>query len=88
MGRQNAYLPDYVTVIQSEIENFPYQLLKKTPKSTALEAAMSMTVGCTGAAFNILPSETGESLDTIVPHLRAINRLTAFYKKTRICWQG
>lgn len=83
MGRQNAYLPDYVTVIQSEIENFPYQLLKKTPKSTALEAAMSMTVGCTGAAFNILPSETGESLDTIVPHLRAINRLTAFYKKTQ-----
>lgn len=80
LGRQNAYLPDYVTVIQSEIENFPYQLLKKTPKSTAFEAAMSMTVGCSGAAFNILPSETMESLDTVVPHLRAIDKLTDFYK--------
>ena len=44
LGRQNAYLPDYVTLIHSEIENFPYPLLKKTPKSTAMEAAMSMTV--------------------------------------------
>jgi len=81
MGRQNAYLPDYVTIVQSEIENFPYQLLKKTPKSTAMEAAMSMTVGCSGAAFNILPSETKESLDTIIPHLRAINGLADFYRK-------
>jgi len=81
LGRQNAYLPEYVTVVQSEIENFPYQLLKKTPKSTAMEAAMSMTVGCSGAAFNILPSETKESLDTIIPHLRAINSLAAFYRK-------
>ena len=80
LGRQNAYLPDYVTVVQSEIENFPYQLLKKTPHSTAYEAAMSMTVGCTGAAFNILPSETMESLDTIIPHLRAIEGMTDFYK--------
>ena len=83
IGRQNAYLPDYVTVNQSEIENFPYQLLKKTPKSTAVEAAISMTVGCTGAAFNILPSETGESLDNVIPHLRAINRLKDFYEKTQ-----
>lgn len=83
IGRQNAYLPAYVTTVQSEIENFPYQLLKKTPKSTAMEAAMSMTVGCTGAAFNILPSETGEPLDTVLPHLRAINSLTAFYRTAR-----
>lgn len=80
LGRQNAYLPDYVTVIQSEIENFPYQLLKKTPHSTAFEAAMSMTVGCTGAAFNILPSETMEPLDTVIPHLRAIAGMTEYYR--------
>ncbi len=80
LGRQNAYLPDYVTVIQSEIENFPYQLLKKTPRSTAFESAMSMTVGCTGAALNILPSETMESLDTVIPHLRAIEKWTDFYR--------
>ncbi|RAZ93838.1 hypothetical protein DK853_38230, partial [Klebsiella oxytoca] len=62
IGRQNALLPPYVTISLSEIENFPYQLVKKTPTSTALEAALSMTSGCTGAAFNILPSETGEPL--------------------------
>lgn len=88
LGRQNAYLPDYVTLIHSEIENFPYQLLKKTPKSTAMEAAMSMTVGCSGAAFNILPSETGESLDRIIPHLRAINGLTDFYRTTQRLLKG
>jgi hypothetical protein len=31
IGRQAAYLPDYVESIQSELENFPYQLLKKSP---------------------------------------------------------
>lgn len=79
MGRQSAYLPPYVTVIHSEIENFPYQLIKKTPTSTALEAALSMTCGCTGAAFNIVPSESGEPTETIVPHLKAITRLSKFY---------
>lgn len=80
IGRQNAYLPDYVSVIQSEIENFPYNLIKKMARSTAFEAAMSMTVGCTGAAFNIVPSETLESLDSVVPHLRFIDRMIGFYQ--------
>jgi len=80
IGRQNAYLPDYVKIVQSEIENFPYQLLKKTPLSTAFEASMTMTVGCSGAAFNILPSENMEPLDTIIPHLKAIRKMTDFYK--------
>ncbi len=79
-GRQTAYLPDYVTTIQYELENFPYQLLKKTPRSTAIEAAMSMTVRCTGTAFNMLPGESGESISNIIPHLKAINDLVPFYK--------
>jgi len=80
IGRQNAYLPSYVNIVLSEIENFPYNLLKKTPKSTAFEAAMTMTVGCTGAAFNILPSETGEPMETITDHFRAIAGLKPFYQ--------
>ena len=80
IGRQSAFLPDYVVSIQSEIENFPYQLLKKTPTSTALEAAWTMTSGCTGAAFNILPSETGEPLETVEPHLRAIEKMAPLYR--------
>jgi hypothetical protein len=79
INRQNAYLPPYVSVIQSEIENFPYQLIKKTPKSTASEAVLHMTAGCTGAAFNILPSETLEPVEGIEAHLKAIDKLTPFY---------
>lgn len=83
VGRQCALLPSFVTVIREETENFPYQLLKKTPTSTALEGAWSMTAGCTGAALNILPSEAGEPLEVAVPHLRAINRLSPFYRYLR-----
>ena len=78
IGRPNAYLPVYVTERLSEVENFPYQLIRKTPISTALESAWSMTAGCTGAAFNVLPSETGEPLGNISAHLRAIEMLRPF----------
>lgn len=54
IGRQVSTLPDNVVRIQSEIENFPYQLLKKCPRTTALEAASHIAAGCTGAAFNVL----------------------------------
>lgn len=83
VGRQNAYLPEYVTVIQQETENFPYQLIKKTPTSTALEGAWNMTAGCTGAALNILPSESNEPTETVLPHLKAINKLSPFYRYLR-----
>ena len=80
VGRQNSLLPAYVTISQYEIENFPYQLLKKSPTSTALEAALSMTAGCTGAAFNILPGETGEPLELIRPWLKTIDERMPFYE--------
>lgn len=79
LARQNVYLPPYVFSRQSEIENFPYQLIKKTPTSTALEAAWSMTCGCTGAAFNILPGESWEPFANSLPHLRAISRAMPMY---------
>ncbi|MBQ3094875.1 MAG: hypothetical protein IJC53_00380 [Clostridia bacterium] len=88
IGRQNAYMPDYVTTIHHEIENFPYQTIKKTPRSTALEAIMAMTVGCTGAAFNILPSETGESLDNIRGHLAAIEKIRPFCETAARLFEG
>lgn len=54
IGRQIAAMPNDVVNIQSEIENFPYQLLKKAPFSTVLETAAYMAAGCTGAAYNIV----------------------------------
>ncbi len=80
IARQTCYLPPYVSIRQSEIENFPYQLMKKTPTSTALESAMAMVSGCTGSAFNITPAETGERPAVIEPHFAAIERTLPFYR--------
>lgn len=80
IGRQNAYLPEYVTINQSEIENFPYQLTRKTPTSTAAEATLHMISGCTGAAYNILPSESMEPVSTIEPLLITLDRFVPFHR--------
>ncbi len=80
IGIQNANLPEYITVIQSEIENFPYQLIKKGPFFTALEGLLYMTAGCTGTAFNILPGETLEPIENSVAHIREINNKSAEYR--------
>lgn len=62
IGRQVSLLPPEITVIQSEIENFPYQLLMKSANVTTLEAVSHIAVGCTGAAFNVLTGNN-EPLD-------------------------
>lgn len=80
IGCQTAYLPPYVSVIHSEIENFPYQFIKKSPRSTATEVALYMTTGCTGAAFNMLPIEGGESPIHAEGHFRAYASLLPFYE--------
>lgn len=62
IGRQVSLLPPEVVVIQSEIENFPYQLLMKSANVTTLEAVSHIAAGCTGAAFNVL-TNNNEPLD-------------------------
>ncbi len=54
IGRQVSVLPQSVHKIQSEIENFPYQRLKKAANIVVLEACSHIAAGCTGAAFNVL----------------------------------
>ena len=78
VGRQNAYLPEYVTSIQNEIENFPHPTFGKTSKSLAAEFVLGITSGCSGAAFNILPGETGEPVKNAEGHLSAINDMLPF----------
>lgn len=75
MGRQVALLPARVQIIQSEVESFPYQRLKKSVHSTAMEAAAYIAAGCTGTAFNVL-SMYDEPLDEYRP-------LVAGLKETR-----
>ena len=62
IGRQVSLLPQEVVVIQSEIENFPYQFLLKSANVTTLEAVSHIAAGCTGAAFNVL-TNNDEPLD-------------------------
>ncbi len=66
IGRQIVLLPPSVASIQSEIESFPYQRLRKSAHATAVESAAYIAGGCTGAAFNVL-SMYEEPLDEYEP---------------------
>jgi hypothetical protein len=77
IGRQNSLLPDAVVSIQSEIENFPYQRLKKAAHTTALESAAYIAAGCTGAAFNVL--DLFQTLDEYEPLIATLHQARPFY---------
>ena len=82
IGRQVSQLPPEVAVIQSEIENFPYDLLRKSAETTVVEAAAHMGAGTTGTAFNVL-SQRPDPLGEYLPILRAIHRTKPFYRILR-----
>lgn len=82
IGRQVSQLPPSVVVIQSEIENFPYDLLRKASRTTVVEAAAHMAAGCTGAAFNVL-SQRPDPLDEYEPLLDRIHGARPFYERLR-----
>jgi hypothetical protein len=71
IGRQISVLPDFVRDIQSEIENFPYQRLKKSARTTSLESATYIAAGCTGTAFNVFTmyDEPLDEFDALVAEL-------------------
>ncbi len=72
IGRQVSVLPGSMSQIQSEIENFPYQLYRKTPATTVLEAAAHIGAGCTGAAYNLLSESDAGFLENelMIKHLQ------------------
>ncbi len=78
IGRQVSMLPKGVTSIQSEIENFPYQILKKSARATAVEAASHIAAGCTGAAFNVFSMHDGP-LDEYKPLVAKLGQTRSFY---------
>lgn len=78
VGRQVSLLPESVASIQSEIENFPYQLLKKAAHTTALESAAHIAAGCTGTAFNVLQMYD-EPLDEFEPMVAALHQARPFF---------
>ncbi len=78
IGRQVSLLPLSIRSIQSEIENFPYQRLKKAADIVVLEAASHMAAGCTGAAFNVL-SMYDEPLTEYEPLVAALLQARPFF---------
>ena len=77
MGRQVALLPESVRCIQSEVESFPYQRLKKSVHATSMEAAAYIAGGCTGTAFNVL-SQYDEPLDEFAPLVTGLKEARPF----------
>jgi hypothetical protein len=53
-GRQRAILPASVTDVQYELENFPYQRLKKSATAVVNECTFALGHGLNGVAFNML----------------------------------
>jgi len=75
VGLEAAALPEQVVQIQSELESFSYQRLKKSEHFTALESATYIAAGATGTAYNVLsmhnePLEDYESLAARLQQLR------------------
>ncbi len=77
MGRQVALLPARVRCIQSEVESFPYQRLKKSVHATAMEAAAYIAAGCTGTAFNVM-SQYNEPLGEFAPLVAGLREARPF----------
>jgi hypothetical protein len=77
VGRQVSLLGEDVISIQSEIENFPYQKLRKSSHVTATEAACHIAAGCTGAAFNLFLG--GDQLDEYEPMVKVLSEYRQFY---------
>ena len=77
MGRQVAPLPAHVQCIQSEVESFPYQRLKKSVHATRMEAAAYIAAGCTGTAFNVM-SQYNEPLDEFAPLIAGLKEARPF----------
>lgn len=82
VGRQASVLPPYVRIIQSEIENFPYQPLRKAAQTNALEMTAYLLAGCTGSALNILGQE-GNSLAENIPLLNHLKRIAPFRERLK-----
>jgi len=70
VGRQRAGLPAAVTDVQYELENFPYQMLRKAPGSVANECTLALAFGMNGIAFNALGM--GRKLDEYRPIMERV----------------
>ena len=67
-GWQRASLPPAIADVQYELENFPYQRLKKSATAVANECTLALAYGLNGVAFNML----AEAYEDFLPILQRI----------------
>ncbi len=82
IGRQVAGLPEWVTAVQGEIENIPYQKLLKSVHMTMVECAVDLAVGCTGIQHNVLPYRE-QPEEEHRPFLEQTARNRSFFERIR-----
>lgn len=80
LGAQIRYIPEFVDVVEAELENFTGEILCKSPNFTAFEILMYLAVGCTGVTFSgTLPDcdliEEHEAFFDIAQKLRVTGNL-------------
>jgi hypothetical protein len=80
VGRQISFVPQSIGDIQYELENFPYQRLKKSVTIFTAEIAAAIGAGSTGAALNCL-GIADESADEYQSYFDAIRARRRFYDK-------
>ncbi len=72
-GARSIPLMPAVTDVQYELENFPYQKLRKSATALIAECTLALATGCNGIALNMLPMWGGPFDDcaAFLPRLRA-----------------
>lgn len=80
VGRQVGLLPESLTEIQYEHENFPYQRLKKSNTIFGTEIAAGIGAGCTGVALNLMGTSP-DPFDEYRPYFDRVRAHRAFYDK-------
>lgn len=80
VGRQTALLPQAVTEVQWEHENFPYQVLKKSRAAFVAEIAGAIGAGCTGCALNVM-GIAADPFDEYRPYFDAVRAGRRFFGK-------
>ncbi len=76
LGCEAALLPDAVTNIQAEVENFNYQRLAKSKRANLLEAALYVASGVPGCAWNIM--DAADPLEAYLPLMDALTAARPF----------
>jgi len=77
LGCEASRLPDYVTTVCSEQENFNYQRLAKSKHMTAMEACAYQAAGCTGVAWNLMDG-SADAMENYGDLMRYVSRVKPF----------